>query len=109
MLLDPLDVLTGSVFTFSGAGSSVDQDFATRPWDDENAIFSITTPGEYTIRLAPREDGVAVDTLVFQLTSLAAPTGIGPAATPPVPEPNTFLLTGLGLIVLGRLGQRRPA
>jgi hypothetical protein len=109
MLLDPLDVLTGSVFTFTGTGTFVDQDFATSPWDDENAIYSITTPGEYTIRLAPREDGIAIDTLVFQLTSLAAPTGNGPPATPPIPEPNTFLLAGLGLIFLARLGHRRRA
>jgi PEP-CTERM motif len=55
--------------------------------------------------LAPREDGVAIDTLVFQETSLAAPTGTGPAATSPIPEPHTGLLLALGLLLLA--GQQR--
>lgn len=108
MLLDPLDVLTGSVYTFTGFGTFMDQDFATSPWGDADATYTIAAPGEYTIRLAAREDGVAIDTLAFQLTSLAAPTGSGPPATP-IPQPNTFLLAGLGLIVLARVGRKNSA
>jgi len=105
MMLDPVGGLMGSNFTFSG--NQTDLDFATDPWDDENAIFTIAAAGDYTIRLAPREDGVAVDTIVFQLTSLSAPTGNGPPATIPIPEPYSLLLVGLGLLGLAARGGRR--
>lgn len=98
MLLDSSNALVGSVFTFNGgATNNIDSDFATDPWDDVNAIFTGLAAGDYTLRLSPREDGVAVDTLVFQSTSLAAPTGVGPPATTPVPEP------GLAALLLGGL------
>lgn len=103
MLLDPLGSLVGSTFGF---GVDTDRDFATNPWDDANAIFNITSAGDYTVRLAPREDGVAVDTLVFQLETLPVPTGDGPPATLPIPEPDTLLLMSLGLLGLAVLGQR---
>ena len=44
-----------------------------------NATWNITKPGVYTIRLVHREDGVAVDALILQLNSLAAPAVPGPA------------------------------
>jgi serine/threonine protein kinase len=68
-----------------------DADFGTRPWlgsagferydsagHDMAAIWSVSSPGDYTIRFAVREDGVAVDALVFQLASLPPPEGAGP-------------------------------
>lgn len=102
MVLDPL----GGLVDDFGFGVDTDQDFATTPWEDRNAIFSIASAGDYTVRLAPREDGVAVDTLVFQRTSLPVPTGNGPPATLPIPEPDTLLLVSLGLLGLAVLGRR---
>src|SRR5262249_7080752 len=43
------------------------------------ALYNITTPGLYTIRLSQREDGAAVDAFILQLASLPAPTNPGPA------------------------------
>jgi hypothetical protein len=44
--------------------------------------WQITQPGTYTIRVNWREDGIALDALVLQLSSLAAPSGTGPAESP---------------------------
>ncbi|MBM3878791.1 MAG: hypothetical protein FJ387_03590 [Verrucomicrobia bacterium] len=41
-------------------------------------LWTIATPGFYTIRLTYREDGCAVDTLCLQLDSLPPPTEPGP-------------------------------
>jgi len=46
---------------------------------DVPATFNITTAGTYTVRIAMREDGSAVDTILLQLQSLPDPVGIGPA------------------------------
>jgi hypothetical protein len=46
MLLDPMGSLVGSTFEFNRAGDSIDQDFATHPWDDVNAIFTIASTGD---------------------------------------------------------------
>lgn len=66
--------------------------FATVPWETTGAVETTAlsgaevpmtwalTPGEYTLRIVNREDGVAVDAFVLQASSLAAPTGVGPAA-----------------------------
>src|SRR5205807_6781094 len=43
------------------------------------ALYNITTPGLYTIRLSQREDGAAVDAIILQLASLPPPTNPGPA------------------------------
>ncbi|QNN22630.1 DNRLRE domain-containing protein [Planctomycetales bacterium ZRK34] len=69
-------------------------DFSTSAWKNDgeaevNAAsasgdptqWNITTPGVYTLRIDPREDGAAVDALTFQHTSTAAPTGMGPYQT----------------------------
>ncbi|TLD71621.1 hypothetical protein FEM03_05630 [Phragmitibacter flavus] len=61
-------------------------------------LWTIATPGIYTLRFAPREDGVAIDQLVFQTSSMAAPTGFPPTTT--VPEPGRAMLLGLGLMLL---------
>lgn len=66
--------------------------FATVPWETTGAVETTAlsgaevamnwalTPGEYTLRIVNREDGVAVDAFVLQASSLSAPTGNGPAA-----------------------------
>jgi hypothetical protein len=50
---------------------------------DAAAVWTISTPGIYTIRLSMREDGSGTDALLFQLSSLADPppaaSGSGPA------------------------------
>ena len=43
------------------------------------AIWSISVPGDYTITFTGREDGVAVDAFVLQLSALSAPEAEGPA------------------------------
>lgn len=45
---------------------------------DVPAAWDIPSAGTYTIRLGQREDGCAVDTLIFQLTTLPAPGEPGP-------------------------------
>ena len=45
------------------------------------ALYNITTPGLYSIRLSQREDGAAVDAVILQLASLPAPVN-----SPPPPE-----------------------
>ncbi|MDF1754814.1 MAG: autotransporter-associated beta strand repeat-containing protein [Verrucomicrobiales bacterium] len=77
----------------------IDHDFATTPWDGSGgfevnnasgtpkvpAVWEITEAdiaannGVFTLRFSEREDGAAVDAFVFQLSSFAAPTDIGPA------------------------------
>ncbi|MEX2216361.1 MAG: DNRLRE domain-containing protein [Phycisphaeraceae bacterium] len=70
-----------------------DGNFNTTPWDGNGgfelntaggtpkvaANFNITSPGVYTLRVSQREDGSTVDSAVFQLSSLTAPTAFGPA------------------------------
>ena len=96
-ILELGDGLGGSVadwYRWSGDDGPVDADFATDPWmgdaafestsgggDDVAAVWSIATPGIYTLRFIMRESGAAIDTFVLQLASLAAPTGDGPAAS----------------------------
>jgi len=90
---------------------SLDGNFATNPWDagggfEQNVAspansamtWAVTSPGIYTLRFSQREDGAAVDAWVFQLSSLPAPTGDGPAMSVLIPEPSS------GLLVLGGLG-----
>jgi tetratricopeptide (TPR) repeat protein len=64
----------------------------TKDWDEEGffervqlrlrdsvpSVWQIAAPGDYTITLAAREDGVAIDAFVFQLASLPAPEAKGP-------------------------------
>lgn len=99
MLFDPTDTLIGSAITFTGGSNQRDLDFATGSWDSD-ASWSIGSAGTYTLRIAPREDGAALDTFVFQESSLAAPTGVGPPAQTPVPEPGTGALVMVGLVML---------
>ncbi len=48
---------------------------------DNPMTWNIATPGVYNIRVSQREDGSAVDALVFQKASLPAPTGLGPVTS----------------------------
>jgi hypothetical protein len=45
----------------------------------EEPVLWNLTPGNYTIRISPREDGSAVDALILQLASLEPPQEPGPA------------------------------
>ncbi|HPM81215.1 MAG TPA: autotransporter-associated beta strand repeat-containing protein, partial [Candidatus Anammoximicrobium sp.] len=107
---DGFDGGSDSIFTDivelkDGAGGTIadwyeftigaDKNFATTPWDSAAGfelnsadaspktlpLWSIPTPGFYTFRVTAREDGAAVDSFVLQRSSLAAPTGTGPATT----------------------------
>ncbi|MCI0537061.1 MAG: hypothetical protein L0Z50_17740 [Verrucomicrobiales bacterium] len=49
------------------------------PVEKVPAVWDISAAGVYTIRLTMREDGSAVDALIFQLASLPDPTDPGPA------------------------------
>jgi tetratricopeptide (TPR) repeat protein len=46
------------------------------------AAWPITTPGDYTIRFARRDDGAAIDAFALQLSYLPVPTGDGPEESP---------------------------
>lgn len=50
------------------------------------AVYTINTPGIYTIRLSMREDGSAVDTIMLQLASLPDPTDPGPPESDTAPS-----------------------
>ncbi|WP_202921738.1 autotransporter-associated beta strand repeat-containing protein [Anatilimnocola aggregata] len=64
---------SGNIWQGSGAFE------ATAPSTATPMTWNITTPGIYTLRIVPREDGAAVDKFIFQHTSVALPTGAGTA------------------------------
>jgi serine/threonine protein kinase/tetratricopeptide (TPR) repeat protein len=48
-------------------------------WPGEGpAVWTISAPGDYTLRFVMREPGAALDAFVFQIARLPAPTGSGP-------------------------------
>jgi len=63
----------------------------------DNATWIISEAGEYTIRIAGRESGTALDALSFQTINVDAPSGAGPPQSQFVPEPTTSMLLGVGL------------
>lgn len=69
---------------------------------DKPANFNIPAPGIYTIDLAQREDGCAVDALILQLENLPDPTDPGPPESPlasTVPQPlRVTLVPGPGAV-----------
>lgn len=82
--LDPLDPPPNE------RAGSLDGDFATDPWQGEallnsdapfanpdSAVWTLPA-GNHVVRITLREDGVALDKLVVQEMSLAAPTAAGP-------------------------------
>ena len=59
---------------------------------DVAAVFTIATPGMYTIRLSQREDGTSIDALILQLSSMDAPLAdAGPYESPFEPAAVTVL------------------
>lgn len=83
---------TNAIADWYEVAGNVDGDFATVPWSSVcapetnaagasgfNANWVIPHVGVYTLRFSQREDGAALDAWVFQLASLPAPTGDGPA------------------------------
>ena len=93
---------------------SDDRNFATTPWagsggfertnspfsnGESPVVWTIPEPGDYTLRFDMREDGLAIDAFVFQLSNLSAPTGDGPPVSEivlnksAIPEPLTILGT----------------
>jgi hypothetical protein len=102
MFMDILELKDGTAGVFGSptnaiadwyeVAGNVDGDFSTVPWSSVcapevnaagasgyNADWVIPHVGVYTLRFSQREDGAAVDAWVFQLNSLPAPTGAGPA------------------------------
>jgi len=73
---------------------SISPDFASATYDTTGAVDDNTaggnevpavytlTPGAYTIRITQREDGSVVDTLIFQLSSMADPAPLGDPGPP---------------------------
>jgi hypothetical protein len=92
-----LEIATPSWYRYADGGNPDDGDFATKTgggavgWDgianpgntgggggEVPAVFTISAPGIYTIRLSMREDASAIDALILQLASQAPPTDPGP-------------------------------
>ncbi|MEX2581322.1 MAG: hypothetical protein WD342_19855, partial [Verrucomicrobiales bacterium] len=82
-------------YQYAGAGGN-NGDFGDPAWFDyalpestsggvstaePPATWTFNTAGTYTLRINPREDGVALDAFVFQDASEPTPTGLGPGAT----------------------------
>lgn len=66
-----------------------------------SAVWTISEPGDYTIRIAHRESGTAVDAIVFQTANLSAPSGTGPLQSLFVPE--TAKLSTLEIITINHI------
>jgi glucose/arabinose dehydrogenase len=118
---DSSDSIYAGIVELAGAGgqadwyeayNKLDANFSTDPWDglggsEQNQpipsqnpmIWTIATSGVYTLKIAVREDGAALDTWILQLNSLPDPTGMGPL----VAAPDSMLmhrLTKAGISVL---------
>jgi hypothetical protein len=71
----------GTALGWNGSGApagSADQ-ISGGPAGEVPALWTISEPGVYTIRLSQREDGSAVDAFILQRSNLAEPTDPGPA------------------------------
>jgi hypothetical protein len=74
---------------------------------DIPAVFTIDSPGIYTIRISQREDGTSLDSLILQLSSMDPPTSPGPSESafeatvvaPSVALESAGVITGPFLIV----------
>jgi hypothetical protein len=73
---DPIDV-TPYGWTGYAAPEHVDGTDADVP-----AVFTIDSPGTYTIRISEREDGTSLDALILQLSAMDPPAGGGPNESP---------------------------
>ncbi len=94
---------------------SGDGNFATDDWqgdagfertnaggNDVPAIWTILTPGTYTLRFAMREDATALDAWILQLAGSPAPTGSGPPVSILDTATVTVTVTGDTAQVAGR-------
>ena len=84
-IADHYEFAAGAVSNFNSPGwhgsAGFELNAAGVPGGSPPAEWTFTTPGTYTIRSSPREDGIALDALVLQQVGLDAPTGMGPAPT----------------------------
>lgn len=89
-------------------GGSASAPWDTGAWNTTVTTIPVSTADDYIVRVTPREDGVAIDKLSFQLDTLPAPTNFGPAESPlfaetvPIPEPSTGLLLLCGILLPAR-------
>ncbi len=74
LLNDPNDTSTTQGWSGYAAPSPV----VNGGGGEVKALYNITTPGLYSIRLSQREDGAGVDGVLLQLASLAPPVGSAP-------------------------------
>ncbi len=102
----------GAADWYEFAGNQ-DYNFASNPWDGNAgfeldsagvgspvaATWDIASAGDYTLRFFKREDGASLDAWVFQLDSMAAPTGDGPAESTYIPEPAALAILAAGSLV----------
>lgn len=100
-LMDGIGGVNADWYRYAGAENG---DFAQTGWQGVGgrelvdgaaggtpATFAISSPGLYTVRLSYREDGVGVDSLLLQLSSMAAPDNTAPNYGPPQsPVSTTF-------------------
>lgn len=69
------DFAAGPTWFGSGGFERTDSPYSN---GETPVLWTISTPGDCTIRFSMREDGAAIDTFVFQHSDLPAPTGEGP-------------------------------
>jgi hypothetical protein len=75
---DPQDFSAAPTWFGSAGAERTDSPFSN---GEAPATWEILAAGDYTLRISMREDGAAIDAFVLQLESMAAPTGMGPAAS----------------------------
>ncbi len=120
---------SGAIADWYEVTHAVDGDFATpNLWDGDGGreanqsnvnpisqpmLWTINTPGFYTLRFSQREDGANVDAFAFQLSTLPAPAGVGPDVSQitgndaAVPEPLSAALSSIALGSLVMTATRR--
>src|SRR5206468_2440183 len=77
-------VAGGSAIGWNGDGA-MEGDLANQiggGGGEVHAVWTIATPGTYTVRLSQREDGSSIDAFVLQLASLPEPDNPGPDESP---------------------------
>lgn len=77
-----IENINGDTTTVIGWNGYAAKEATSGDGGEEPAIWTNVKPGIYTVRMAQREDGNAVDAFIFQLASLPPPTSPGPAESP---------------------------